>query len=81
MLRKIRWSSLLIRSLTPSCQSPCYRQYADISKWRYVADFNLQPNPIADRLYDGVVSGNRAALAQSITLVESTNHRKQAMGK
>lgn len=44
-------------------------------------DFNMKSNPIVDNLYDGIVSGSRASLARGITLVESTNPKKKAMGR
>lgn len=51
------------------------------SDWRYVADSVSQTSPLVTKYYNGIVAGDRAALAKGITLVESANPRKKAMGR
>ena len=43
----------------------------------YKIGLNDQEKRIVDRLYNGLVNSDRASLAQSITLIESTNSRKR----
>lgn len=52
-----------------------------ISNWRYVDDSVSQTDPLVTKYYEGILAGQRAALAKGITLVESSNPRKKAMGK
>jgi hypothetical protein len=43
----------------------------------YKIGLNDQEKCVVDRLYNGLVNSDRASLAQSITLIESTNSRKR----
>jgi len=52
-----------------------------VSTWNYVSDSTAQLDPEVSKLFEGIVSGQRASLAKGITLVESANSRKKAMGK
>lgn len=42
---------------------------------------NIQEGKIVDKLFDGLLSSNRASLAQSITLIESTHTRKRLQAR
>ena len=52
-----------------------------VSNWSYVKEGLAQNEPLVLRLFDGIITGQRAALAKGITLVESLNPKKKAMGK
>ncbi|KAF6036243.1 MMAA [Bugula neritina] len=52
-----------------------------VSTWNYVSDSTAQLDPEVSKLFEGIVSGQRASLAKGITLVESANSRKKAMGQ
>lgn len=51
------------------------------SQWGYVGDTSAQTHPYVTKVFNGIISGERAALAKGITLVESLNQRKKAMGR
>ena len=52
-----------------------------VSNWSYVKEGLAQNEPLVLKLFDGIITGQRAALAKGITLVESLNPKKKAMGK
>lgn len=47
----------------------------------HVADLTEREKRVLDRLYDGLVKGHRAALAESITLVETQHPRKKELAQ
>ncbi|KAG5286291.1 hypothetical protein AALO_G00013210 [Alosa alosa] len=47
----------------------------------HVADLTEREKRVLDKLYDGLVKGHRAALAESITLVETQHPRKKELAQ
>lgn len=47
----------------------------------HVADLTEREKRVLDKLYDGLVKGHRAALAESITLVETQHPRKRELAQ
>lgn len=48
---------------------------------KHPSELNEAQIRVVDKLYDGLISSNRASLAQSITLIESTNQIKHLQAK
>ena len=84
MLRRLLSSSGIYTSSvsapTATCSS-CSAIRRLVSNWRYVDDSHSQTDPLVTKYCEGILAGQRAALAKGITLVESANPRKKAMGK
>ena len=66
-------SRILPRFLTTSVNTSKISQFQP--------ELDTREKQEVDRLYNGLVSSNRACLAQSITLIESTNVRKRLQSR
>lgn len=76
-----RLISLLRRSATSGpVRCPTIPISRTLTAWNHVIENAADADPVVDRLFHGITSGNRAALAKGITLVESVNQKKQALG-
>lgn len=51
------------------------------SKSFQIPDLNRQEREVVDKLFNGLCTSNRACLAQSITLIESTHARKKLQAR
>lgn len=57
-----------------------YEAASSTDVWSYVANSSIEVDPMVDELFTGISEGRRAALAKGITLVESINPKKKALG-
>ena len=55
-------------------------QLRPLSNWSYVKQGLPEDDAHVFKIFNGIISGQRAALAKGITLVESLNPKKKAMG-
>lgn len=82
---------LCIEPLTPAqhyqtkwiCSSNGLRRelYQQVAPDQQVEELSDREQRLIDRLYSGLIQGHRACLAESITLVESTQNRKKKIAQ
>ncbi|XP_041839902.1 methylmalonic aciduria type A protein, mitochondrial [Melanotaenia boesemani] len=69
------------RSTIPGHSCPHWRGVGSIAVSHHIQDLRGPEQRLLNKLYDGLISGQRASLAESITLVETQHPRKKELAQ
>lgn len=72
---------LCYKSSIPGHSCPHRRTVSSTADRHYTQELSGPEQRLLNRLYDGLVSGQRASLAESITLVETQHSRKKELAQ
>lgn len=72
---------LSYKSTIPGHSCPHRRTVSSSADRHYMQELSGPEQRLLNRLYDGLVSGQRASLAESITLVETQHSRKKELAQ